>query len=84
MSCDHGPPGWFIDWRAVLVLCLLGITSLMLGIGSGIYALHVHARSQRAAAVIDSLSQGHWVRVRSGDTVVTVIRGRTWRFPVQD
>lgn len=74
------PPGWFVDARGVILLCLLAATSILLAAKS---ALDDHAtvkRARRANEIIDSLSRGRWVQVQAGDTIVTVVRARKWPF----
>jgi hypothetical protein len=62
--------GWFVDARAIVVLCLLAIVSILLAAGSSIawhYAA-IERREERAArlrweAARDSLLAKNWVPV---------------------
>lgn len=73
-------PGWFVEWRSILLLCLLAATSILLAVKSGLEDRRARDRTRRANAIIDSLGQGRWVQLRDGDTVVTVVRARKWPF----
>lgn len=74
------PPGWFIDWRGVLVLCLLATTSILLAEKSAVDDHRALAKIRRVDRILDSLSRGRWVQLQGGDTVVTVVRARKWPF----
>ena len=76
-------PQWFVDWRAIFVLCLLAISSILLAAKSGIDDRRAVRRIRRADAIIDSLTNGRWVQLRDGDTVVTVVRANKWPFQVR-
>ncbi len=76
-------PQWFVDWRAIFVLCLLAIASILLAAKSGIDDRRAIRRIRRADAIIDSLTSGRWVQLRDGDTVVTVVRANKWPFQVR-
>ncbi len=76
-------PQWFVDWRGIFVLCLLAIASILLAAKSGIDDRRAIRRIRRADAIIDSLTNGRWVQLRDGDTVVTVVRANKWPFQVR-
>jgi hypothetical protein len=64
------PPGWFVDWRVVVVLCLLATTSILLAAKSSIDDRRAIQRIRQANAIIDSLSKGRWVQLDSEDVII--------------
>jgi hypothetical protein len=64
--------GWFLVIYGALAT--LGVCWATL------HEVHTARFASSVAAMRDSLSRGRWVQLRDGDTVVTVIRGGTYRW----
>jgi hypothetical protein len=67
------PPGWFVDARAVLLVALLAVTSLLLAAGSGLAWRQADRAKRQWVAARDSMEtllSGNWVRIGPWDKVV--------------
>jgi hypothetical protein len=62
------------------VLVIYGALATLGVCWATLYGVSTMKVAGRLAQISDSLNRGRWVQLRQGDTVVTVIRGGTYRW----